>query len=105
VADRDALDAAIEARLAGGSTERWETLLAGAGVPCGPARSVPEALAHPMAARVRVGRWEQPAPPLPARALRPPPGLGEHTAEVLTEAGFGAEEVEALRAAGAFGRG
>ncbi|MEN9787610.1 MAG: hypothetical protein RLZZ299_2874 [Pseudomonadota bacterium] len=103
VADRDALDAAIEAHLAHGSTESWEARLSAAGVPCGPARSVPDALSHPMASRVRVGRWEQPAPPLPARVLRPPPGLGEHTDGVLAEAGFTAEDIASLRAAGALG--
>jgi crotonobetainyl-CoA:carnitine CoA-transferase CaiB-like acyl-CoA transferase len=30
-----------------------------------------------------------------------PPGLGEHTAEVLGEAGYDAGEIEALRASGA----
>ena len=38
----------------------------------------------------------------PADASRAPgPGLGEHTAEVLTEAGFGEAEIEALHASGA----
>jgi crotonobetainyl-CoA:carnitine CoA-transferase CaiB-like acyl-CoA transferase len=32
---------------------------------------------------------------------RPAPALGEHTAEVLAEAGFSTEEVEALLEAGA----
>jgi crotonobetainyl-CoA:carnitine CoA-transferase CaiB-like acyl-CoA transferase len=33
--------------------------------------------------------------------LRPAPGLGENTDEVLKEAGFTAEEIDALRRAGA----
>jgi crotonobetainyl-CoA:carnitine CoA-transferase CaiB-like acyl-CoA transferase len=32
---------------------------------------------------------------------RPAPALGEHTAEVLTEAGYSAEEVQALEESGA----
>jgi len=32
---------------------------------------------------------------------RQPPGIGEHTAEILAEAGFGDEEIESLAAAGA----
>jgi len=30
-----------------------------------------------------------------------PPGLGEHTAEVLTEAGYDESEIDALKASGA----
>lgn len=37
----------------------------------------------------------------PARAPQAAPGLGEHTTEVLAEAGFGADEIEALLASGA----
>jgi alpha-methylacyl-CoA racemase len=37
----------------------------------------------------------------PAGVHRPAPALGEHTAEVLTEAGYSAEEVQALEESGA----
>jgi crotonobetainyl-CoA:carnitine CoA-transferase CaiB-like acyl-CoA transferase len=37
----------------------------------------------------------------PASLRRHPPRLGEHTAELLGEAGFAAEEIDALRSAGA----
>ena len=57
VRDRDALDRAIEGHLAAAPTAHWERLLAGAGVPCGPALSVPESLNHPLARRVEVGAW------------------------------------------------
>lgn len=87
VADRDRLDAAIEAVLATRDVAAWDTRLAAAGVPCGPALSVPDSLEHPLARRVSVGPWTFPAPPLPPVALRPPPRLGEHTAEVLAELG------------------
>ncbi len=85
VADRARLDAHIEARLAADTVARWDADLAAAGVPCGPALSVPDSLAHPLAQRISVGPWTLPAPPLAAVTLRPPPRLGEHTAEVLAE--------------------
>lgn len=37
----------------------------------------------------------------PATYRRPPPQLGEHTEEVLKNAGFSAEEVESLQKTGA----
>ena len=37
----------------------------------------------------------------PAAYRRAAPGYGEHTEEVLAEAGYGAEQLAALRAAGA----
>jgi alpha-methylacyl-CoA racemase len=37
----------------------------------------------------------------PARIERPAPGLGEHTTEVLTEAGYSAEDVRDLEESGA----
>src|SRR6185503_14152402 len=37
----------------------------------------------------------------PARTRRDPPRLGEHTDEVLAEIGYGSQEIESLRGAGA----
>ncbi len=39
----------------------------------------------------------------PASVRRPAPELGEHTVEVLTDFGVGADEIEAFRQSGAFG--
>jgi crotonobetainyl-CoA:carnitine CoA-transferase CaiB-like acyl-CoA transferase len=36
----------------------------------------------------------------PASFRRPAPGYGEHTDEVLMDAGYGGDEIAALRAAG-----
>ncbi len=101
-ADRERLDAAIEARLASDGSAAWEARLAAAGVPCGAALDVPASLEHPASRRLTLeGGWSFPMPPLPPRATRPPPALGAHTDEVLAEVGYTAEDVAALRARGA----
>jgi crotonobetainyl-CoA:carnitine CoA-transferase CaiB-like acyl-CoA transferase len=82
-----------------------------ADVPAGPVLSVGEAVASMEAAHG--GGWVDevdgvrlaPSPiqlggrPLPLR--RAPPRLGEHTDEVLTEAGFSSDELVRLRGCGA----
>jgi crotonobetainyl-CoA:carnitine CoA-transferase CaiB-like acyl-CoA transferase len=100
VADRDRLDRAIEAVLGTDATAAWEARLAAVGVPCGPALSVQDALEHPLAQRISAGPWSFPAPPLAPLQLRPPPGLGEHTDQVLVEAGLSPGEIGQLRARG-----
>lgn len=97
VRDRDRLDAAIDAVLATDTTVAWEARLAAAGVPCGPALSVPDSLDHPLAARIQAGPWTFPAPPLPAHRLSPPPRLGEHTDAILGEMGLSPGEIAELR--------
>jgi crotonobetainyl-CoA:carnitine CoA-transferase CaiB-like acyl-CoA transferase len=101
-ADRERLDTAIEARLITDGTAAWEARLAAAGVPCGPALDVPASLSLPIARRLDLeGGWTFPMPPLPPLATRPPPRLGQHTDEVLDEAGYTPEQVAALRRSGA----
>ena len=93
----------------------WVTALDAAGVPCGPINSVPEVFADPQI-RHRQMRIDLPHPlsgsvPLVASPLRltnapvkhdrAPPLLGEHTDEVLREAGLADAEIAALRARGA----
>ena len=101
------LAAAIVVR---GRDELLEALRA-ADVPSGPVNRVSEALADMQAAHQ--GSWTQAVegiqlPPDPIRVdgkrlpLRSaPPLLGEHTAPVLAEAGYSADEISRLRAAGA----
>jgi crotonobetainyl-CoA:carnitine CoA-transferase CaiB-like acyl-CoA transferase len=118
VANRAALKALLEARLAARPAREWAPLLDAAGIPCGLVRTVPEALDqarrdtrgilvsvdHPQAGtQPMVGepvRLDS-ARPASTRAALPPPGLGEHTDPILREAGFAEEEIAALRTSGA----
>jgi crotonobetainyl-CoA:carnitine CoA-transferase CaiB-like acyl-CoA transferase len=99
------------------TTEEWIALLSRAGVPHGPVYEVPEALEDPQAKarediveieHPRLGTVRQIASPLrlsgEPNPLRRAPDRGEHTDEVLRDlCGYSTEEIDALRAEGAFG--
>jgi crotonobetainyl-CoA:carnitine CoA-transferase CaiB-like acyl-CoA transferase len=88
----------------------WIAAFDGAGVPAGPVHSVGEALTHPqVAARGMVvetehrdaGRTRSLGSPLhfsatPTKVTRAAPAFGEHTREVLAEAGYEATEIDTL---------
>jgi len=117
LAHRAALKAEIESALAARSAEAWWPLLTDAGVPAGPVYSVRQALAHPQVAqRGMVATFEAvPGVGRDIRVLRtgvkldgqapavtsPPPRLGEHTRQILAEAGFDAAQVDAFEREGA----
>ena len=121
---RAALRALLEPVFRSRSVSDWERRLGEAGVPVGRVRSVGEILASPqLAARRMVFERAHPAlgengapGPLrmvgnpvqfdggPRAAALPPPTRGQHTDAVLAEcAGYRADEIADLRAAGAFG--
>jgi crotonobetainyl-CoA:carnitine CoA-transferase CaiB-like acyl-CoA transferase len=81
-----------------------------AGVPAGPVNTVPQAFAQPHAKHrgmlVEDGGYRGVGTPVKfsesrARAARRPPRFGEHTDEVLAEAGYRADQVAGLRGTGA----
>jgi crotonobetainyl-CoA:carnitine CoA-transferase CaiB-like acyl-CoA transferase len=102
VAHRDELVGELGAVFATLTADDWVTRLAQAGFPAGKVRGVLEALtAHGTATleHPAIGALPQVPSPL-GLANKPPPLLGQHTREVLAEAGCADDEVEALKAAG-----
>jgi formyl-CoA transferase len=86
VEHRDALGAALEAALAARPAAEWVALLGAAGVPAGPINDVAQAFAFAEALGLdpvdETGGVRTVRSPLRTPVRRPPPGLGEHDAEV-----------------------
>lgn len=119
VANHEEFQARVEGRLAGATTGEWVARLGRAGIACGPIYELDEVFED---AQVRhlglVTEVEQPglgpvrmlgfpfrASAMPASVRRPAPRLGEHTAEVLREAGLPPEEIDRLAREGAVALG
>jgi formyl-CoA transferase len=107
---REALQARLETILATGSTDAWVERILAKGVPCGPLNTIDKALADPqIAARgmlVEVDGRRFTRTPLtmsktPVSVRRGPAAIGQHTREVLAEAGRSTLEIDELAANGA----
>ena len=110
VVHRDDLQDRIEAILAADTTAGWVERLQAKGVPCGPINTIAEALADPqieargLLAEVDGRRFIRAPMGLsrtPVALNRGVPTLGQHTTDVLTDAGFTPAEIDELAAAGA----
>ncbi len=114
VANRAAMNAAIEARLAGGTTEHWIATLNAAGVPCGRVMGLTEVFAdpqvidqemvvtqdHPGHGAVRMLGFPIKFAEAPCQLRRPAPEIGGDSDAVLRELGYSSEEIAALRTSG-----
>ncbi len=95
--------------------QEWLDRLTREGVPCAPVltrtamiqhpqvleNGIVEEVEHPAAGRLRQARSAAQFSATPAGIQRPAPGLGEHTAAVLAEAGYTPSEIRALLAGAA----
>jgi crotonobetainyl-CoA:carnitine CoA-transferase CaiB-like acyl-CoA transferase len=114
VEHRAELTPILAARFATATSTSWLQALDAAGIPAGPILDVPAALSSPQAVALgsrvplrhdRLGQVDQVGIPFelaatPAAIRMPPPILGEHSAEILLEAGYAPDTIERLRTAG-----
>lgn len=117
VGHRDALLATLRSLLAARSTSEWLNRLRAAGIPCGEVRSVGHALdapetaargmvrsvPHPTAGEVRLVASPLKLGGTPVVGPIAPPLLGQHGGEILSEIGYDADRIAALRESGTVG--
>ncbi|MBB1597422.1 CaiB/BaiF CoA-transferase family protein [Achromobacter sp. UMC46] len=111
VKNRAELVPLLTERMATGGRDHWLAALEAVGVPAGPintldqvyedphvlARGMKRELPHPAAGRVPMAASPLKFSDSPVEYRRPPPMLGEHTAQVLAEKlGLSAEDIQAL---------
>lgn len=114
--NRDALNAAIEERLAAHDSDHWIESFNELGVACGRINDMRQVFEEPQVQHLnmvktvtsaRLGEQRLVGQPVtlertPSRIARAAPRRGEHTEEVLVEIGFSTAEVSRLRTEGVF---
>ena len=111
---RQELYAILEPHFETRAADEWLQVLQEANVPCAPIYHLDEALndphilargmiveqTHPSAGTVKSLAFPAHLSDSPARYRMPPPRLGEHTDDILSELGYSGEEIERLREQG-----
>ncbi|MGE8942550.1 CaiB/BaiF CoA transferase family protein [Leptospira interrogans] len=115
MANLEALLERINPRMKMRTTAEWMAAFDRVGIPAGPVLSIKEMHAHPQTvAREMVPTVDHPIAghiqtiglpvkfsETPGKVAGPAPVLGQHTREILAEAGYSAEEIEAFLTSGA----
>jgi len=116
LANREVLIEELEKTFVTRTREDWTQTLLDAGIPAAPMQTYPEAfqsghaihrgmrmdIDHPVEGMIPNIGFVPKLSGTPARVRRHPPLLGEHTREILAEAGISGDQVERLADAGAF---
>ena len=109
--NRSALNDELNAAFAAKKSEEWISILNAAGVPCGPIYSMDQVFAdaqvqhlqaaakvkHPLLGEIRLVNQAVGLSRTPATMASATPEIGQHTDEVLAEAGYSAVEIAHLR--------
>jgi formyl-CoA transferase len=109
--NRKALNAELNAALIAKKSDEWIAILNAAGVPCGPIYNMDQVFAdpqvqhlhaaakieHPVLGEIRVVNQAVGLSRTPATMASATAEIGQHTDEVLTEMGYSAAEIAALR--------
>ena len=118
VENRELIISLVAEVMAQKTCDDWMELLVNASIPCGPVNDMEHLFAdpqllhrdmvvevpHPSIGTLRLGGIPIKYSQTPGTVRLPPPLLGEHTDEILTEVlGYSPEKIEALRGAGAIG--
>jgi formyl-CoA transferase len=114
VANRRALQDAMEAALGHKTTAAWNAMFVAAGIPCGPVyrydqvfydsqvqhRQMAVAVEHPKAGRLTITNTPLKLSKTPGRVRTPSPTLGQHTDEILRHLGYDAATIAMYHAEG-----
>jgi crotonobetainyl-CoA:carnitine CoA-transferase CaiB-like acyl-CoA transferase len=110
-ANRAALNASLNREFSKASTAHWVEVLNRAGVPCGPIYRMDQVFADPQVRHLqaaadvehpKLGRFQVVNQAIrlsrtPATVAAATPELGEHTDEILAEAGYSASDIRGMR--------